>query len=157
MKNNLWIYKLYTTVGGVGLLPLAPGTWGAAVGVLCLIPLSNQSENTYFLPLFIGSIIITWTGAFAAKKLEHLWGEDPKQCVIDEFVGVWVAILGHTLSWQNLLAAFVLFRIFDIWKPLGIRRFEAIPNGWGVMLDDVAAGIVANAVLWAAIYASHFV
>jgi phosphatidylglycerophosphatase A len=63
---------------------------------------------------------------------------------MDEFVGVWIAILGHTINWQYLLASFVLFRIFDIWKPLGIRRFERIGNGWGVMLDDVAAGIAAN-------------
>ena len=100
------------------------------------------------MPLLFLSGILTWIGAIVAKRLEPHWGEDPKQYVMDEFVGVWIAILGHTINWQYLLASFVLFRVFDIWKPLGIRRFERIGNGWGVMLDDVAAGIAANAVLW---------
>ena len=64
--------------------------------------------------------------------------------VIDEVVGVWISLFWLPLTWQHLLIGFCLFRLFDIWKPLGIRQLEKIPNGWGVMLDDVAAGIYAN-------------
>ncbi|MEO6038544.1 MAG: phosphatidylglycerophosphatase A, partial [Saprospiraceae bacterium] len=62
--------------------------------------------------------------------------------------GVWIAMLGFAVDAWHLLAAFLLFRFFDIAKPLGIRRLERLENGWGVMLDDVAAGLAANLVLW---------
>ena len=67
--------------------------------------------------------------------------------VIDEMIGVWIALLGFALTPFNLIAAFILFRFFDIAKPLGIRQLENIKGGWGVMLDDVLAGVYANVVL----------
>jgi phosphatidylglycerophosphatase A len=149
MKDKLYWHKMFATVGGAGLLPLAPGTWGAAVGALFMLPLIGSSNSVYLILIVLALILLTWVGALVAKKLEPQWGEDPKQYVMDEFVGVWVSILGHAFSWQNILMAFLLFRVFDIWKPLGIRRFEKIPNGWGVMLDDVAAGVAANLALFA--------
>lgn len=83
-------------------------------------------------------------GVIATQKLEPIWGHDPSRIVVDELVGVWVAMLGVPNNWQNLLLAFGLFRLFDIWKPLGIRKFEQMPGGWGVMMDDVAAGVAAG-------------
>lgn len=143
MKMN----KFFASVGGAGYLPLAPGTWGAAVGALALLPLQSMAAFPLLILLILSSFILTWLGAIVAQKLEPEWGEDPKQYVMDEFVGVWVAMIGHSLSPINILLGFILFRIFDIAKPLGIRRFERVPKGWGVMLDDVAAGIYANIVL----------
>jgi phosphatidylglycerophosphatase A len=67
--------------------------------------------------------------------------------VIDEMVGMWIAVLGLPVSWQYWLAAFLLFRFFDIFKPLGVRRLEKIEGGWGVMLDDVMAGVYTNVLL----------
>jgi phosphatidylglycerophosphatase A len=150
---------------GVGWLPVAPGTWGAAVAVLPLffftninpsIPnafgMSSYSKSpifhtifTLFLTIFIA--IFTWIGVKAVDSLQHEWGEDPKQVVIDEMIGVWIAILGLSLTIPNLLLGFTLFRFFDIVKPLGIRQLERIKGGWGVMLDDVLAGVYANIVL----------
>jgi len=97
---------------------------------------------------FLGMIILTTIiGAIVTNQLEKEWGEDPSKVVIDEIIGVWITLLFVPLTWQNILIGFVLFRVFDIWKPLGIRSLEAIKNGWGVMLDDVLAGIYANIIL----------
>ncbi len=136
------------SVGGVGFLPLAPGTWGAAAGVLALLPFLGCSGSQMLPGLATVTLAATFIGVKAARDLAPDWGEDPKPFVLDEVVGLWVAMLGHAADAPHLFAAFVLFRIFDIWKPLGIRRLEALPRGWGVMLDDVAAGAAANVLLW---------
>jgi phosphatidylglycerophosphatase A len=149
MNKKLKWHKLFASLGGVGYLPLAPGTWGAAVGTILLLPLLGTNSWLYTCIILIDIALLTWVGAKVAHRLESEWGEDPKQYVMDEFVGVWVAVVGHAMTWQNLLLGFLLFRLFDIWKPLGIRRFERVSKGWGVMLDDVAAGVVANLILWA--------
>ena len=153
-------YKFMASGFGVGWLPVAPGTWGAAEAVLLLVPfqwlniipssstLSPQGKQSLFnLILIFFIVIFTWIGVKAVDALEDEWGKDPKQVVIDEMIGVWIAVLGFPLTGFNLIAGFVLFRFFDIAKPLGIRQLEDIKGGWGVMLDDVLAGVYANIVL----------
>jgi phosphatidylglycerophosphatase A len=147
-------YKFMGSGFGAGWLPVAPGTWGATVAILPLFfftkigPSVFSSFHTVFtLILTIFIVIFTWIGVKAADFLHDEWGDDPKQIVIDEMVGVWIAILGLSLTVPNLIIGFVLFRFFDIAKPLGIRQLEKIKGGWGVMLDDVLAGVYANIVL----------
>ena len=138
---------------GSGYSPVAPGTAGALVGCLILallwwvfpVQLSGGWGQVYWLLLPIGTFFLL--GTIAADKMEQSWGHDPSKVVVDEIVGVWVAMLGVPFSWLNLALAFGLFRLFDIWKPLGIRRLEKLKGGWGVMADDVAAGAVACAIL----------
>jgi phosphatidylglycerophosphatase A len=137
---------------GVGWLPLAPGTWGAAVAIMPLIPFvanwtTTPPPSVTSLILTTLIVIFTWIGVKGSDLLEDEWGKDPKQTVIDEMVGVWIALLGMPISWFTIVAAFVLFRFFDIVKPLGIRQLEKISNGWGVMMDDILAGVYANIVL----------
>jgi phosphatidylglycerophosphatase A len=150
---------------GAGWLPVAPGTWGATVAVLPLffftkigpsVPnafgmsshsIFSTSQPIFTLVLTVLIVIFTWIGVKAADFLHDEWGDDPKQIVIDEMVGVWIAILGLPLTVPNLIIGFILFRFFDIAKPLGIRQLEKIKGGWGVMLDDVLAGVYANVVL----------
>lgn len=79
--------------------------------------------------------------------MEAEWGHDPSKVVVDEIVGVWIAMLFVPFSLLNLFLAFGLFRVFDIWKPLGIRRMEKLKGGWGVMMDDVLAGIYSLMVM----------
>jgi phosphatidylglycerophosphatase A len=100
-------------------------------------------------------LIFLWIGVKGSNLVEAEWGDDPKQTVIDEMIGVWIAILGMPLTWPWLLGGFVLFRFFDIAKPLGIRQLEAIKGGWGIMLDDVLAGVYANLVLQVVILIIH--
>lgn len=145
------IYKTIATGFGSGYAPIAPGTVGALLGCLLLWGGHLVFQSTSFIYFHTGltilSILTTLLGAWVTQQLEVEWGEDPSKVVIDEIVGVWITMIWIPFSWQTLLAGFCLFRLFDIWKPLGIRRLEAIPNGWGVMLDDVAAGIYANVCL----------
>jgi len=131
----------------VGFLPVAPGTWGTAAGVLALLPFLGWSGAQMLPGLAAATVVTSFLGAKAARDLAPDWGEDPKPFVLDEVAGLWVAMLGHAVDVPHLLAAFVLFRIFDIWKPLGIRRLEAVPHGWGVMLDDLAAGALSGVLL----------
>jgi phosphatidylglycerophosphatase A len=91
-------------------------------------------------------------GTLASAKMEVVYGEDPPIVVIDEFVGMWISLLWLPKSIVLSFIAFVLFRLFDIFKPPPARQLEALRNGFGIMLDDVAAGIYANMVLQAALY-----
>lgn len=144
------MWKFIATAFGAGYSPFAPGTAGAAVGVLMLWGLGEFWPDQFSggWPqagwLLVAILFFFFLGVIATQKLEPIWGHDPSRIVVDELVGVWVAMLGVPNNWQNLLLAFGLFRLFDIWKPLGIRKFEQMPGGWGVMMDDVAAGVAAG-------------
>lgn len=92
-------------------------------------------------------LVFFFLGVKSADELEAEWGHDPSKIVVDEMVGVWIAMLFVPFNFTNLFLAFVLFRIFDIWKPFGIRRMEALKGGWGVMMDDVLAGVYALVVM----------
>jgi phosphatidylglycerophosphatase A len=144
MPKPFFGLTLFATVLGAGYLPKAPGTFGAAIASICLLPFIGYSTATFSYALLSLAISLTIIGAIVAKKLEPEWGKDPKQYVMDEFVGILFSIITLPISIKTIIISFILFRIFDIWKPLGIRKFEKIPNGWGVMMDDVAAGLVAN-------------
>ena len=152
------IHKIIATAGGAGYFPVAPGTAGAVVGVLIFwlmhqIYFSVYEDPQVFLLLFIGMILLfLYLGVIATDHLEKEWGKDPSKVVMDEVIGVWIALLFVPVTWVNLLLAFALFRLFDIWKPLFIRKLEAIKGGWGVMLDDVLAGVYANIVLQVILY-----
>lgn len=130
-------------VGVAGLAPRAPGTWGAAVAAL-LAPI-------WFLPLpWSGRVLVLagifFVGSLAATRAEELLGcKDPSQVVIDELLGMWIALLPFTApSISLVVAAFVFFRIFDIWKPWPVGASEYwMRDGYGVMLDDVLAGLLA--------------
>ena len=145
-----YIHILIATTFGAGFSPVAPGTAGAIVGGFFLW-LFHQMQwfPTFPNPLvFIGLIVIVaLLGIYATNKLEQEWGKDPSKVVVDELVGVWVAMVFVPFTWLNLLLAFGLFRFFDIAKPLGVRKMERLKGGLGVMADDVLAGIYANLVL----------
>jgi phosphatidylglycerophosphatase A len=136
-KLSLWLAACFN----IGKLPLAPGTWGSAFALLLWFSIIDSIGNYIFLFLTLilfglGVIIST----IALRLFDH---EDPKEIVIDEFVGQWIALLFIQKSIVLGLTGFILFRIFDIWKPWIIGRMDKISGGWGVMLDDVAAGIVS--------------
>ncbi len=150
------LYKTIATGFGSGFTPIAPGTAGAALGCLLLGSyqyfIGQTATISFQISFFVLILITTVVGAICTHRLEPEWGEDPSKVVVDEIIGVWITLLFVPLSWQNILIGFVLFRLFDIYKPLGIRKLEAIPKGWGVMLDDVLAGIYANLVLQIYLY-----
>ncbi len=149
MKIN--IAKIITTAFGAGFSPFAPGTMGALVGILFWwllhFPFINL-RGFYFFPFMVFMIILVFfIGVWASNVMEPDWGHDPGKIVVDEVIGQWIALLWIPFSITNFLLAFALFRFFDILKPLFIKKMEALPSGWGVMADDVLAGIYANIVL----------
>ncbi len=143
MKNILanWV----STVLKIGYLPIAPGTWGslAALAVWFII-IESISTITFIAVIVIIFIFGVYTSSVTERYLEK---EDPSIIVIDEWVGQWIALLFLQKSLLWGLIAFALFRLFDIWKPYPIKTIDKILGGWGIMLDDVVAGVYALFVL----------
>ena len=136
---------LFLTLLGCGLSPWAPGTVGSLGAlVLYLLLVSKFSAFARFLFLvLVFSLGVVW-GAESAK----LFGEeDNPRIVIDEAVGMWVSLLGLPLGFWSVVNAFLLFRFFDIYKPGYMRELEKLPGGWGVMVDDLVAGVIVNILL----------
>jgi phosphatidylglycerophosphatase A len=144
--------RVLATWFGCGYSPIAPGT----VGTLGALPLVYFLHTLGLAPYWCGTMLVTAVGVWASGRVARELGvEDPQLVVIDEVAGVLIAVgLASGLAFRNGLAsaalAVALFRLFDIWKPGPIDSVQSLPNGWGVMMDDVlagvAAGLVANAV-----------
>lgn len=145
------IHKFFASGLGLGYIPVGAGTVASVVTIVgvywseTVIATQEQPPSTGLWLLIIS--IVTGAGVWSASVVEADWGEDSNRVVIDEVAGMLIAIFGlpHTPVW--LLAGLVLFRFLDIRKPGPIRRLEQLPSGWGVMFDDVGAGVVANVVL----------
>jgi len=140
----MWLHKAIATVLGLGYAPKGPGTFGTLGGVIFLgILLHFNIPLT--LPTLLILIVVTFVaGVISTNQLIPQWGEDPQRVVMDEFNGYLITMILVPLSWTTILLGFVLFRFFDILKPLGIRTIDTkVKGGMGVMLDDVLAGIYA--------------
>lgn len=133
----------YVLATGVGLLPKAPGTWGSLLGVL-LVFLTGWNIFLYAAVL----ISLVTAGDLAFRSLADKSDKDPHYVVIDEVIGIFVTFLLIPLSWPSMILGFILFRLFDVWKPFPVRLFEQIPGYWGIVADDIAAGIYAWIVLF---------
>ena len=128
---------------GSGFSPFASGTMGALLAVIIWLGLSFIVPADVLLLVTVALIlVVTMAGVWATNKVIPVWGEDPSRVVVDEMVGVWIALLAvPTGNLWYVGGAFVLFRLFDIFKPLGIRRMERLPGGIGVMADDILSGV----------------
>jgi phosphatidylglycerophosphatase A len=104
----------------------------------------HPAPHALLLALIVGIVVAILVGVPAATIVERQSGRtDPGFVVIDEVVGQWIALLGSPADWRHGLIALVLFRLFDITKPFPVRRLERLPGGWGIIFDDVAAGLYA--------------
>ena len=127
----------------VGYVPAAQGTFGSLWGpVVCLL----VPESRLFIVWLLLPVLFL-VGVWASARAETYWGHDPGRVVIDEALGVLVTMAFVPISVTAIWTGFFLFRFFDIFKPPPIRFFEKLPHGWGVMTDDLFAGIFANIVL----------
>lgn len=147
VKISIWdeLALHFSRVGPTGLAPVASGTWGSAVAIMLapmwFLPLSLPARILVLVVLFI-------LGCISSGRTEYLLGQkDSGQIVIDEFVGMWLVLLPFEQpSLSLLIVAFILFRLFDILKPWPINISEAwFSPGFGVMIDDVLAGLFAIA------------
>ncbi len=156
------------TACGLGYLPKAPGTWGSLAGVLIyyliqfFLPLNSATggllgwgaraawTSMTVLPI---AILIAVVGVLTANSVErYSRTEDPQFVVIDEVSGQLFAYMFAIVpaNWKYLVLGFILFRVFDIWKPFPARQAESLPGGWGIMTDDWAAAVYAGIGLWIA-------
>lgn len=152
MKSNFHFLGLpVATWFGCGYSPVAPGTAGslAALGIAMGLARYGGWRPWHFgLLAAVTAAPGIWAGGIAAR---HFGKKDPSQVVVDEVVGQWITLAGAaSLNWKSWLAAFLLFRLLDIWKPAPARQAEALPGGIGIMADDVVAGIYGALVLFAA-------
>jgi phosphatidylglycerophosphatase A len=135
---------------GSGYAPVAPGTFGAALGLLLFWPLAA-------LPLAyqgLATLVLCGVGVAAASAVaRHVGLHDPGLVVIDEIVGMWVSLLLLPFTPATAAAAFLLFRAMDVLKPWPARQLEALPGGWGIVADDLMAGVYANLLLRVALQA----
>jgi phosphatidylglycerophosphatase A len=147
-----WLVVGIATLGPVGMKLPAPGTWGSLAGLLYF--------TVFFYPLgLVSTLLVTAVAlyvavAFTGEAAERMGRKDPGEVILDEFVVMPLCFLGwHAFAragwpnWAILLAGFALFRFYDILKPLGIKRLQSWPAGWGIVVDDVAAALATCATL----------
>jgi phosphatidylglycerophosphatase A len=145
-KKTAWAWVAGTFFGAGRLRP-GPGTWGSAAAALLWLlaamglHLARGPLAWLTLAAAMGALVV---GIPAATRVERESGrEDPGYVVIDEVAGQWIALIHSRVNLSHLLAGFLFFRLFDIVKPWPARQLERLPGGWGIMLDDVAAGVYA--------------
>jgi phosphatidylglycerophosphatase A len=147
-RAPLWATQI-ATFFGAGRLKPGPGTWGSVATVIVWalaisrIPLANRAWAT-----IVAAAVVTLVGIPAATKVARASGvKDPQFVVIDEVAGQLITLIAVPVTWKTFLAGFILFRAFDIVKPPPVRQLEKLPEGTGIVLDDVAAGLYALAVM----------
>lgn len=142
------LFVLLGTVGGVGYVPVIPGTAGTLLGVVIYLALSKIPFQPFSYGIILAFILAA--GVWISAKCNfYLKGNDNSSIVIDEVGGFLVTMFLVPFSFRFLLLGFILFRVFDIAKPFKIEKIERIPGGWGIMADDIVAGILANLVMQA--------
>ena len=147
-RGPLWT-TLTATFFGIGRLHPGPGTWGSAVTVVLWAACARELTPSHRAPVAIAlALLIILIGIPAATSVSRASGvKDPQFVVIDEVAGQLIALIAVPLAWKTFLAGFILFRAFDILKPPPVRQLERLPEGTGIVLDDVAAGIYALVVM----------
>lgn len=147
-RGPVWA-TLVATFFGAGRLRPGPGTWGSLAAVLIWLGVSRVTRVEWqTVILAVMAALATAIGIPAATATAKASGvKDPQFVVIDEVAGQWITLLFAPISWKTLLAGFILFRGFDIVKPPPVRQLEKLPWGTGIVLDDVAAGFYASAVM----------
>ncbi len=147
MKNRFLqkLAEIISTWFWVGKIPSAPGTWGTLATVPFVYALSLAGSINYM----IMTGLFVFLGIFAAEIYEKSLGtHDSSQIVIDEVVGLMIAMTWLPMTWQSMVLGFVIFRFFDILKPFPIGMLDRkVGGGLGVMLDDIAAGLITNIIL----------
>ena len=153
MNRKNFFHIMIATGFGSGYFPKAPGTAGAIFATCIWLGLAQFLTPCHlFTATTVIIIIFTVLGVWSSGIMEIHWGKDPSKVVVDEMVGVWIPLLAVNNDNQYYLyytlAALLLFRLFDIFKPLGIRKMEKFKGGWGIMLDDILAGVYSLLILF---------
>ena len=148
------LHKIIATFFGIGYIGKGGGTL-AAVALCIMWLVIPERFLTPYLQVSL-TLLVCLLGVWSGNVVDAFWGKDSSKVVIDEVAGMMVSLLFIPIVLKYVLAGLVLFRIFDIAKPLFIKRMEALPKGWGVMGDDVVAGVYANLLLQVILYVKAF-
>jgi phosphatidylglycerophosphatase A len=147
-----WLDRIAIVIGSLamsGFFPLAPATFASALSAAALWWLYPLNSWTAYAAVVVALFAV---GVWACGRMEFLYGHDPSAAVIDEVCGMAIALAGAPMHAATVLPGFLLFRVFDVLKLAPGRRVERLPGGWGVMMDDVVAGVYAfvalRALLW---------
>lgn len=149
MKTLAWVVATWF---GCGRVPIAPGTMGTIGAVPLYLAAMHVGGRA---AVAVAAVVVTLVGVWAASVVARQLGtEDPQIVVVDEVAGMLVTMLpASVVSWRAIGIGFCLFRLLDVVKPWPVRRFEALPSGWGIVMDDVAAGVLGAAVMFALVHA----
>lgn len=150
MKCQIPILPVLIATGcGSGFWPWGPGTAGAVFALLLWVAGAFiVSPLVLACITFAAVIVFTAAGTWATHRLQPYWGDDPSRVVVDEMVGVWIPLLAcQAGEWAYVVASLLLFRFFDILKPLGIRSLDRRKGAFWVMADDILAGIYSLIVI----------
>ena len=139
------LHKLIASAIGIGYVGKGGGTIAAAVCCLVWISIPAGNYTIYWQVLITFAVLVL--GVWSGNVMDAIWGKDSSKVVIDEVAGMMVTLLFIPGNGKYVLTGLVLFRFFDIAKPLFIKKMELLPEGWGVMADDLLAGLYANIVL----------
>jgi phosphatidylglycerophosphatase A len=138
------IYRSIATFWGAGNFPVAPGTVGSMATIPLYLIIRGLSLTWYLIVVGVFAVL----GVLAAEAMEKEWGRDPSRVVIDEVVGMLLALAGRPKGLKDILYAFVLFRVFDIVKPPPVGTLDkGLHGGIGIMADDMAAGLLSALIL----------
>lgn len=139
------LVRVYATMFFVGYFPFAPGTLASALTAMAVFFLPDLTVQASMIFLLVTTLVGIW----ASQRCEHIYAaKDPSWIVIDEFVGMLVALIALPKIWWVYLLAFLLFRFFDILKPFPIGQIDRhVSGGLGIILDDLVAGLIARAIL----------
>lgn len=144
LRRRLGVF--IATCAHVGYVPVAPGTFGSAVGLAVYYLIRREASSAVELSVIA---IITVVGLWSATEAEHHFGGiDPGPVVIDEVVGMLMTLALHPVNVLGAIVGFFIFRVLDVVKPWPARRLELLPGGFGVVLDDMMAGVYGNLIVW---------
>ncbi len=147
-------HKIFTTTFGIGYLK-GGGTFAAIFTCVCWYLAWSGGFPPLYLSLLIIAVV-TFVGIWSSTIVEKIWGKDPSRVVIDEVAGMCIGLLFIPVKIKYVLFALILFRFFDIVKPLYIRKMEQLPTGWGIMMDDILAGVYTNIIVSAVVWINLF-
>ncbi|MDD3235789.1 MAG: phosphatidylglycerophosphatase A [Candidatus Cloacimonetes bacterium] len=147
-ETKLNIHTFFATFFGIGFMPYMPGTWGSAAAfcLYLLIPAAafSGAGMLYTIPIFLAFCLFS---VYISTKAELTLGHDAGSIVIDEVCGFFVAVMFLPKTYLIGVYALIFFRVFDIAKPFPISRSQNLPKGWGVVVDDILAGLFANVLI----------
>jgi phosphatidylglycerophosphatase A len=134
------------TCAYVGYAPVAPGTFGSAIGLAVFYVVRHQRSTTVEVAAIVALAAV---GLWSATEAEHHFGGiDPGPVVIDEVIGMLITLAFIPVNMAGAIVAFLIFRFLDVVKPWPARRLEQLPGGFGVVLDDMMAGVYGNVMMW---------